>query len=233
MIAPAMRELRMQRRERVLLLDSGGEAAASGLEQAMAGAVPAQEIHLTRESGPAAVGKFDLALFDLNGAATGETSQLTNEAAKSLKPGGRLVLLALDLASLRLWPQVEGFSELWQRFLELAGHPQELGPGLEETLRAAGTRPRRSSELFCGSCAGQAGFAELSGELLAMLDDSRELLLEDSAFAWTQFDRCQRALRAWRKGPEASLWYRGLYAEGRRRMQEYITLLPGAALSSC
>lgn len=233
-----MRELQLAGDERVLLLGAG-----TVLEKAMARAVSASRCQLAESplagSSPAgslpdlALGNFDLSFLNLATEQIADASATICAAAESLRPGGRLVLIAQDLYSLSLWPRIEGFQALWHSYLACQGQKVVGLADLETQIQTAGLRSMASTTLSCSDGQERGSSCSLGDRLITALCGAREQILTHAGMKLESFAACLLAMQVWRESSSSSVSLDAFYAVGRRRMRDYLTLLPGAELACC
>ncbi|HKB71364.1 MAG TPA: methyltransferase domain-containing protein [Thermoanaerobaculia bacterium] len=144
---------------------------------------------------------------------------VVRQMVRAVRPGGRLVLEDDDHDLLRLWPEPDGFSDLWRAYMgsyEKIGCDPIVGRRLVALLHEAGAHPRRNRFLFFGSCAGAADFPLYAENLAIILEQAREPIVSAALLAADRFDAALAAYRQWAKRPEAAIWYVMSWAEGLR-----------------
>jgi len=144
---------------------------------------------------------------------------VVREMVRAARPGGRIVLEDDDHDILRLWPEPDGFADLWKCYsgtYTRIGRDPIVGRRLVSLLSEAGARPRRNRFLFFGGCAGEPDFPLYAENLALILDGAREPIVSGGPFDAARFDRTLEAFREWALGPEAAIWYAMSWAEGIR-----------------
>jgi SAM-dependent methyltransferase len=144
---------------------------------------------------------------------------VVRQMVQAVRPGGRVVLADDDHDVLRLWPEPPGFGPVWQAYVrtyDRLGNDPYVGRRLVALLHAAGAAPRRNTWIFFGSCAGNATFEAFVSNLVGVLDGARDLVLAQAILDRASFDASLDALEAWRRRPDAALWYSVCWAEGIR-----------------
>lgn len=146
-----------------------------------------------------------------------EPQRAVDQMFAAIRPGGRIVLEDDDHDLLRLWPEPPGVMTLWRAYIrsyERLGNDPFTGRRLVEFLHRAGATPRRTTQIFFGSCAGNPTFDalvdNLAGFLSGALPTIVSLGLIDDAYA----DAALRSLGEWRSRPDAAFWYTMSWAEG-------------------
>lgn len=228
-----MRELQLAGDERVLLLGAG-----TVLEKAMARVVSASRCQLAGSPPEGslpdlALGNFDLSFLNLATEQIADASATICAAAESLRPGGRLVLIAQDPYSLSLWPRIEGFRALWHSYLACQGQKVVGLADLEAQIQTAGLRSMASTTLSCSDGQERGSLRSLGDRLITALCGAREQILTHAGIKRESFAACLLAMQVWRESSSSSVSLDAFYAVGRRRMRDYLTLLPGAELACC
>lgn len=139
---------------------------------------------------------------------------------EAARPGGRIVLEDDDHELLRLWPEPEGFGDLWKEYIrsyERMGRDPIVGRRLVSLLVEAGAHPRRNRLLFFGACAGTADFPLYTRNLAIILEEAREIVIDGGKLDGVAFERAMAHLDAWSSRPDAAIWYVRNWAEGLRR----------------
>jgi len=135
---------------------------------------------------------------------------------RAVKVGGRVVLEDEDHEILRLWPEPAGLAHVWRSYVDSyrrAGNDPSIGKRLVELLHQAGARPRRSTFIYFGACAGEPVFPAIAANLIGVLRGARTAILAGGIGA-SAFDDCLAAVDAWGKGPDSVMWYAMAWAEG-------------------
>jgi ubiquinone/menaquinone biosynthesis C-methylase UbiE len=138
---------------------------------------------------------------------------------RAVKPGGRVVLEDEDHEVLRLWPEPEGFAEVWRAYMESYarnGNDPRIGVKLSALLHQAGALPRRATGIWFGSSAGQPTFPAWVENLLGVIRGARASIVEGGALPPRRLDAALGALAAWGRRSDAAAWYFMAYAEGVR-----------------
>jgi SAM-dependent methyltransferase len=139
---------------------------------------------------------------------------------RAVRPGGRIVIEDEDHSILRLWPEPEGFREVWESYIESyrrAGNDPQIGLRLVELLKAAGAEPRRNACVWFGCAAGDPMFPTWVANLLGVLEGARHTILGVGRMHETKFDATLVNVREWGRCADAASWYFMAVAEGRKR----------------
>ncbi len=206
----------------------GIESSAEQLAEAQRQAATAGEVELVElrhgDAGrpPLAAsewGSFDVAHARFLLEHVADPQAVVRAMVRAVRPGGRVVLEDDDHDLLRLWPEPAGLAALWsayQRSYDRNGTDPIVGRRLVSLLHAAGARPRRSTWLPFGSCAGDPVFPLLVDNLVRILDGAREPILATGAVDREKLEDGLDELRLFRDRPDAVLWYGISWAEGVR-----------------
>ena len=138
---------------------------------------------------------------------------------RAVKPGGRIVLEDEDHEILRLWPEPDGFTQIWGTYIESyrrAGNDPQVGLRLIELLRQAGAEPRRNAGVWFGCAAGDPMFETWVANLLGVLNGARADILGVGLIHESRLDATIESVRAWGRRKDAASWYFMAWAEGRR-----------------
>ena len=138
---------------------------------------------------------------------------------RAVRPGGRIVLEDDDHDVIRLWPEPAGFGPVWKayaRSFELLGNDPGVGRRLVQLLYRAGARPHRNTWIFFGSCSGSPDFRAYVENALGVLRGARRVIVEGRLLSAGEFDQAIAAFDAWKRRPDAALWFAIAWAEGRR-----------------
>jgi SAM-dependent methyltransferase len=244
--AGSLREMRLQRDERILDVGSG----LGQLSRAMARVAGARVIGVERsveqiveaerqaaQAGEAGLVEFrqgDALLLPLRDEEWGtfdlahtrfllehlrEPLPVVQAMSRAVRPGGRIILEDDDHDLMRLWPEPPGFTALWQayqRSYELLGNDPQVGRRLVSLLVEAGAEPARNAFVFFGSCAGEPHFPHYVENLIGVINGARATVVEAGLLGAASFDAAIAALREWSRGAAATIWYAVAWAEGRR-----------------
>jgi len=138
---------------------------------------------------------------------------------RAVKKGGRIILADDDHDVLRIHPDVPGFSDLWDAYMQTyrtLGNDPVIGRKLVALLHQAGAIPVRTSWIFFGSCAGYPSFTVYIDNLFAVIAQAKEQMVTQKLFDERKFNRVMISFNEWRQKPDASLWYAVSWAEGTK-----------------
>lgn len=164
-------------------------------------------------------GRFDLAhsrfLLEHHPDPAGVVQQMLS----AVRPGGRIVLADDDHELLRLWPEASEAMSAWRAYVQLyevLGTDAFVGRRLVALLHGAGARPQRNTYVFYGACASEPHFAGLVDNLVGVLAGARDAVVQAQLMTPAAYDAGTESLRAWKRRPDAALWYAINWAEGTR-----------------
>jgi SAM-dependent methyltransferase len=139
---------------------------------------------------------------------------------EAARPSGRIVLQDDDHDVLRIFPEPDGFYDLWQAYMlsyKKAGNDPHVGRRLVSLLHESGVKLTGNHWLFFGSCAGHPHFASYAANLRGVLQTAREAIIQDELFSGTRFDAAIESLKRWEMNPDGALWYAVCWAEGIKK----------------
>jgi ubiquinone/menaquinone biosynthesis C-methylase UbiE len=145
--------------------------------------------------------------------------QIVRQMVRAVRRGGRIVLADDDHQILRLWPEPQGFVQLWQAYMRTYEHlncDPFVGRRLVSLLEKAGAAPTRNHWIFFGSCAGTADFPGFVQNLIGVIETARDLITGSLVFDPKEFDQTLRRIGRWSRRPDAAIWYGLCWAEGVR-----------------
>lgn len=137
--------------------------------------------------------------------------------ARSVRPGGRIVLEDDDHDVLRMWPEVGSCVALWRAYVATyprIGNDPIVGRRLVSLLHDAGARPRRSRWIWFGACAGEPHFTMLVENMAGLIGGARAEIVGGGAFDAASFAAALAELGAWGRRADAALWFARCWAEG-------------------
>ncbi len=223
-LAQFTRDLARATGVRALGIERSTEQIAEALRQAEAdGEADRIELRagdaMSPPLGAAEWGSFDLAHARFVLEHVPDPLAVVSAMVRALKPGGRVVLEDDDHDVMRLWPEPEGFTNLWaayQRTYAAAGNDPWIGRKLVELLHRAGATPRRNRWLFFGAASGDPDFSPLVANLAGVLGGARAAILAGGSHDAAALDRVLAAIRAWGARPDAAIWFSRCWAEGEK-----------------
>jgi SAM-dependent methyltransferase len=137
---------------------------------------------------------------------------------RAVRPGGRIILADDDHDVLRLWPELPGLTVVWrayQRTYDRHGNDPIVGRRLVQLLHLAGAKPRRNTWIFFGSCAGHPDFDAFVLNLAGVVEGAFDAIVATGVPGDT-VRAALDALDAWRRRPDAAIWFALAWAEGVR-----------------
>ncbi len=168
-------------------------------------------------------GSFDLAHCRFLLEHLPDPAAVVRTLVRTVRPGGRIVLADDDHELLRLWPEPEGFQDLWRiywRTYEARGNDPLVGRKLVQLLHGAGAQPTRNTYVFFGACAGHELFPAVVENMARVVESAREVVLAGGQIDRASFDRVLVNFRQWGTRDDAALWYGVSWAEGVRPLTD-------------
>ncbi len=218
---------------RLMAQTAGGQARTMGIErdpeqlaQARKLAEEAGEADLVefREGDAMALplhnsewGSFDMAHARFLLEHVSRPAGVVEQMARSVRPGGRVVLCDDDHGDFRPWPEPEGFRAIWRAYVgtfETLGNDPYVGRKLVSLLAGAGLIPVRNGGVFFGGCAGDGRFDAIADNLIAAFLGAKDAMMSGNLLDETAFDTSIDELRRWKASPSSALWYSACFAEG-------------------
>ncbi|MEM7170460.1 MAG: methyltransferase domain-containing protein [Pseudomonadota bacterium] len=136
---------------------------------------------------------------------------------RSVRPGGRVVVIDDDHGDFRPWPEPSGFHALWQAYVasfERLGNDPFVGRRLVALLQGGGLTSLRNSCVFFGGCAGNERFQATADNLIAALEGAKGTIMSEGLLDEDSFLAGINGLQQWKANPAAALWYSACCAEG-------------------
>lgn len=141
--------------------------------------------------------------------------------ARAVRPGGRVVLVDDDHATLRLWPEAPRFERLWGAYCEqysLRGMDPWIGRRLVGLLAGNGLRPTHATMLFFGACVGMEHFPTVMDNMLGVVAGAAADVERSGSLGAGEIEAGLAELRAWSTRADAALWYAVPLAIGQRTL---------------
>ena len=139
---------------------------------------------------------------------------------EAVRPGGRIILQDDDHDVLRIYPEPQGFYELWnayQKTYEDVGNDPRIGRRLVQLLEESGATPVRNHWLFFASCSSNPQFTPYVKNLLGVIDSGKEAILATKLLDQSKYRESIQAVEEWSQRPDAALWYAVCWAEGTKK----------------
>ncbi len=158
-----------------------------------------------------------------------EPLAVVRSMVRSVRPGGRIILEDDDHDLLRLSPEPPGVLDLWRAYFMTYRHQGKdphVGRHLISLLHDAGARPVGNRCLFFGSCAGSPNLEAMVDNFIGVIDGARKEILSAGLADERRIDEGLAAFLAWRKRPDAAMWYSTCWAEGTRPALQGTATLP-------
>jgi ubiquinone/menaquinone biosynthesis C-methylase UbiE len=140
---------------------------------------------------------------------------------RAVRLGGRIVLEDDDHDLIRLWPEPAGFGPLWKaytRVYDRLGNDPYVGRRLVSLIYEAGAQPVRNTWIFFGSCAGNLHFEAYVDNMVGLFLGARDKIVPWGLLQADSFEEGVANLQAWKRRPEAAMWFAIAWAEGVRRL---------------
>ena len=142
---------------------------------------------------------------------------VVDQMARSIRPGGRVIIVDDDHGDFRPWPEPSGFPIIWRAYVatfEANGSDPYVGRKLATLLADAGLTLVRNGNVFFGGCAGDGRFEATADNLIAAFLGAKKAMLFTDLLNEETFNDCIEALRHWKSGRSSALWYSACFAEG-------------------
>ena len=139
---------------------------------------------------------------------------------EAARPGGRIILQDDDHDVLRIYPEPQGFYELWaayQKTYEEVGNDPQIGRRLVQLLEQSGATPVRNHWLFFASCSGHPHFQLYVKNLLGVIHSGKKAIFATKLLDQSKYDESIQAVEAWSNRLDAALWYAVCWAEGTKK----------------
>jgi ubiquinone/menaquinone biosynthesis C-methylase UbiE len=144
---------------------------------------------------------------------------VVKQMVRAAKKGGRIILADDDHDIFRVYPELPGFTELWNVYMQTytkVGNDPLVGRKLVSLLHEAGARPVRNTWIFFGDCSGNKRFNLFVSNLVGVIAGAKEQMLRHKLFDEKRFDQILSSFQIWKQRPDAALWYAVAWAEGVR-----------------
>ena len=146
-----------------------------------------------------------------------DANAVVDQMVRSIRPGGRVIIIDDDHGDFRPWPEPEGFQLIWRAYVgtfEANGCDPYVGRRLVSLLAEAGLVPARNGGIFFGGCAGDKKFEATANNLIAAFLGAKSAMVSRHLLDEETFDACIDALRQWKASASSALWYSACFAEG-------------------
>jgi len=148
-----------------------------------------------------------------------EPQKAIREMKRALKPGGRIFLADDDHQAMILFPEPEGFQQLWtaytDSFVEVGNDPF-IGRKLPFLLMSAGFTDVKNDTAFFGDVAGTPTFGMFVKNLTEVISTARNVMMENNLIPQAAYDSAMASLSAWAKLPHATALYPLCLATGTK-----------------
>ena len=139
---------------------------------------------------------------------------------EAASPAGKIILQDDDHDVLRIFPEPEGFYDLWEAYIRSyskAGNDPYVGRRLVSLLHESGAIPAANHWFFFGSCAGHPHFSSYAANLRSVLQTAKDAIVQSELLSRSRFDVAIESLQRWELNPDGALWYAVCWAEGTKR----------------
>lgn len=143
--------------------------------------------------------------------------------ARAVRPGGRVIVADEDHDTLRLWPSLPAFDELWRAFVQAfrsVGNDAFVGRRLPSLLALADLQLRHAESLSYGGCTGDPHWEVVVDNLIGTLFNTRADVLLSSALGEDLFDEVLIHVREWSERSGAAIWSQICWAEALRGSED-------------
>jgi ubiquinone/menaquinone biosynthesis C-methylase UbiE len=166
-------------------------------------------------------GTFDIAHARFLLEHVSEPLAVVKAMVRAVRLGGRIVLEDDDHDLIRLWPEPAGFGPLWNaytRVYDRLGNDPYVGRRLVSLIYEAGAQPARNTWIFFGSCAGNPYFDAYVDNMVGLFSSARDKIVPWGLLPASSFEEGVANLQAWKRRPEAAMWFAIAWAEAVRRL---------------
>jgi ubiquinone/menaquinone biosynthesis C-methylase UbiE len=148
-----------------------------------------------------------------------EPQKAIHEMKRALKPGGRIFLADDDHQAMILFPEPEGFQQLWtaytDSFVEVGNDPF-IGRKLPSLLMSAGFMDVRNDTVFFGDVAGSPTFEMFVKNLSEVISTAQDVMMENNLVSQSAYDSAMKSLSTWAKLSNATALYPLCLATGNK-----------------
>jgi SAM-dependent methyltransferase len=140
---------------------------------------------------------------------------------EAARPSGRIILQDDDHDVLRIYPEPEGFYDLWNAYCRSyakAGNDPYVGRRLVSLLHESGVETTGNHWLFFGSCAGHPHFSSYAANLSGVLQTARDAIIQADLLTNSRFEAAMDSLHSWELNTNGALWYAVCWAEGTKKI---------------
>ena len=144
-------------------------------------------------------------------------SLVIEQMVRSVRPGGRVIVIDDDHGNFRPWPEPNGFQALWQAYVrsyDRLGNDPYVGRRLVSLLRDGGVTSVSNSFVFFGGCAGNEMFQAVADNLIGALEGAKGAILSGELLDEESFSAGIVGLQYWKSHSSAALWYAACCAQG-------------------
>lgn len=159
---------------------------------------------------PEEVGRFDIAHTRFLLEHVPSPPAVVAEMKKALRPGGRIWLADDDHQAMTLYPEPDGFRELWSAYMDAfieVGCDPFIGRKLHKLLREQDFQTIRIDTVFFGDCAGSPTFSAFATNLIEVISTARQVMFDSGLLSEASYEVALKSLRTWSSLPDAAIWY--------------------------
>jgi ubiquinone/menaquinone biosynthesis C-methylase UbiE len=140
-----------------------------------------------------------------------------DQMAKAVSENGRIVLVDDDHTLFRLYPELPGFDQIWESYIESfrkLGNEPNIGRQIIDLLYKAGCTKIKNDFVSFGSWKGDPNFKMYTDNIKGILVGAEELMIEHNLIARKSIKSIIDAFDNWSSLPSATIWYPLNWAEG-------------------
>ncbi|MFM8347033.1 MAG: methyltransferase domain-containing protein [Bacteroidota bacterium] len=139
-----------------------------------------------------------------------DPARAIRQMKRALKPGGTLCISDDDHQAMVLFPEPEGFRQLWDAYMDAyveVGNDPWIGRKLPKLFHEQGFCDIRIDTAFFGDVSGSPTFDGFVTNLIEVIATGRSVMEENDLITPQAFDAAIDAIRTWAKLPYAAIWY--------------------------
>ena len=144
------------------------------------------------------------------------------EMKRALRPGGKLILADDDHQAMILYPEPDGFQQLWtayvDSFIEIGNDPF-IGRKLPRLLHEAGFGEVQNDMAFFGDTAGSESFTHYVKNLSEVIATAKSVMLEANLISLAEFEKASDQLLKWSELKYATAYYPLCIATGTKNFE--------------
>jgi ubiquinone/menaquinone biosynthesis C-methylase UbiE len=163
------------------------------------------------------IGAFDLVHMRFLLEHLPHPAQAVSQSWRALRPGGKIFLADDDHETLVLFPEPQGFKELWSAYMDSymeVGNDPFIGRKLTKLLHDAGFKNIHNDVIFFGDCHGNDTFPLFVTNLAEVISTSKDIMIAANLITGDAYQAAIKNIYNWGNNPHAALWYTIAVAEG-------------------